>query len=114
MNFPGQTPRKLRELLAAKAKAGYAAIVFEYRKLSGFGVTHWDHELVDIAFDGERVGQRGDGFGNVLFHPHADTTLLASLLQLVASYAPAPLRPALLAAAAPAKAAKAGRTLVDG
>ena len=94
MEFPGQSPARVAEAIAAMEKQGYDAVVFEYERLAGFGVDNWDHELVDIAFDAKRLGTRGEAFGNIVFHRRDDRVFLTCLAQLLESYGPATTRPA--------------------
>ena len=94
VEFPGQSAAKVAEAIAAMEKRGYGAVVFEYQRLEGFGDDNWDHELADVAFDIKRLGTRGEGFGNILFHRRDDTAFLACLAQLLESYGPASTRPA--------------------
>jgi len=94
IDFPGQSATTVAGAIAEMEKQGYGACVFEYRRLEGFGVSNWEHELVDVAFDAKRLAKRGDGFGNVVFHRRDDTTFLTCLAQLLEGYGPAPTRPA--------------------
>ncbi len=83
VEFPGQSPSALRQQLLAMEANGYDAVVFEYRTLPGFGTVNWDYELVDVAFDAERLGDRSDAFGNILFCLGTDGTMLADLTRLL-------------------------------
>jgi FkbM family methyltransferase len=92
-HFPGQSRTDIRRTLAEMGAWGYAAVIFEYRKLNGFGTTNWNYELVDVALDADRLGQRGEAFGNIIFYREDDTTFLACLVRLLEAYEPARVRP---------------------
>jgi FkbM family methyltransferase len=92
-HFPGQSRTDIRRALADMSAQGYAAVVFEYRKMTGFGTSNWDYELVDVALDADRLGQNGEAFGNIIFYQEGDTTFLACLVRLLEAYEPARARP---------------------
>ena len=93
-HFPQQQIDDVKRLIAAMKSRGYAAIVFEYRKLPGFGAGGWDHELVDVAADAVRLGTLGDAFGNIVFYPKSDRTLPAAVLKWLEDAGPAKERSA--------------------
>jgi FkbM family methyltransferase len=92
-HFPGQSVADIRMMLVGMRATGYEAVVFEYRKLTGFGSTNWNYELVDVSLDAHRLGERGDAFGNIIFYREDDTTFLACLVRLLEDYVPARFRP---------------------
>jgi FkbM family methyltransferase len=97
--FPGQSQATIDSAIKAMHRQGYGAVVLECRKGNGFGVSNWEYDLVDVALDASRVGQRGDGFGNILFHRADDTTFLTLLVVLLEASVPARSRPVHLALA---------------
>lgn len=92
--FPGQSAAGIAKAVAAMETSGYGAVVFEYRRPQGLPVAASNHELGHVAFDAERLTERGDGFGDIIFYRRDDTVFLTCLAQLLEGYAPAPTRPA--------------------
>jgi FkbM family methyltransferase len=93
IEFPQQSQATLEGAIATMQAQGYDAVVFEYRKGQGFGVSNWEIELVDVALDASRIGGVGDGLGNVLFYRRDDTIFLACLASLLEVSGPARTRP---------------------
>ena len=93
VHFSNQSVDEIRRLVRDLAVIGYAAVIFEYRKLNGFGSTNWDHELAAVAMDASNLGEAGDAFGDIVFARQDDATFLTCLVTLLESFAPAKRRP---------------------
>lgn len=93
----GDPPGRVAEAIERMRRQGFAALVFEHQRLAAPSGGPPLYHLADVAFDADRLGQRGDGCGYVLFYRQADTAFLACAVALFESYAPAPTRPALAA-----------------
>lgn len=92
-HFASQSLEEINRSLIEMDELGYGAVIFELKKMTGFGKTNWNHKLVDIAFDPTQLGQRGDVFGNIIFYRRDDTTFLTYLLKWLEAFLPAPQRP---------------------
>jgi FkbM family methyltransferase len=94
LEFEKMSRSEIAAALIRMNEAGYGALIFENRKLPGFGTANWDCELADMHFGPEGIHAKGDEFGNIVFFRKDDILFLACLAALLESYLPARQRPA--------------------
>ncbi len=85
---PRQPIEEIARAVSEMRTRGYSVALFEYRR-AGLA---WGAVLADVALHLERLGERGDQFGVLVFYKSNDTVFLTLLAQLLDSAAPAPKR----------------------
>jgi FkbM family methyltransferase len=93
LHFGTQGLAEVRYTFDRMLSAGYAGVIFNNRKLPGFGTQNWECELARIALSPDDLGHDGDRMGNILFYRVDDTLFLTCFVMLLESFLPARARP---------------------